>query len=873
MIPNRIRLRNFMSHENMDLDLTAIHAAVLTGSNGAGKSAILESIIWALWGKCRSDNDEVIRIGQAECQVELTFECEGALYRVTRRRSTKKGVATQLELCYIPDSVDTDKNIPMTGAGVKETQLRINDLLKIDYETFTASVFLGQGKSDTFTVAKPTERKALLGEILGLSQYDILAQGARDRGRIASVAVDSLEGTIARLRARAMEAGDLDGALVASKLASDQAAAARQALDELLAKLQAEALLTAAAAAEALRHEQARLAAVAILARIDGEILGLRGQAVIPATRADVEQAHTVWQQLTAAEATARTRADAWQALQQRIGQEEAQGRDGLHRIDLAIAGREENGRAARRDLERRLEEARTTAAGHAALVTEHAKVQAELAAVEALLPQLEAVQLNGIELRAAYDLLKADGVRIVERCEATAAKITRMDAELGHDGCEATCPLCASSLSGERLANLRTQLIQEMQTDAEKRCEVAEALAQAEPKLEASRAAYVDLRDRIKGQADIQRREVALAGQVSQAADAVSLVVWLESAASVQEVPDTELVALQSERAALVAANLAVSQASLAEQQAVGHDAAGYAVLRGQLAEVAEAPARWAELQQALLAVEQAQSAIARLEGEREGHVRSASEAAIAANEARIRATRHGDCERELAATQSEVIAQRNVERLAQQEVARIEAAITRAQEDAAELVIREVEWNRATEDVRTFKTLDKAFGKGGIQAHAIEAAIPEIEEEANRILGGICENQMRITLVTQRDTKAGTVVETLDVRIEDDAGARPYESYSGGEAFRINFAIRLALSRLLARRAGARLETLVIDEGFGSQDDQGRARLVEAINAVSGEFRRILVVTHIRELRELFNTQIDVTKVRGVSHVRVAG
>ena len=44
-----------------------------------------------------------------------------------------------------------------------------------------------------------------------------------------------------------------------------------------------------------------------------------------------------------------------------------------------------------------------------------------------------------------------------------------------------------------------------------------------------------------------------------------------------------------------------------------------------------------------------------------------------------------------------------------------------------------------------------------------------------------------------------------------------------SGGEAFRVNFAIRVAMSKILARRAGARLQTLVIDEGFGSQDVQG--------------------------------------------------
>jgi ABC-type hemin transport system ATPase subunit len=68
-----------------------------------------------------------------------------------------------------------------------------------------------------------------------------------------------------------------------------------------------------------------------------------------------------------------------------------------------------------------------------------------------------------------------------------------------------------------------------------------------------------------------------------------------------------------------------------------------------------------------------------------------------------------------------------------------------------------------------------------------------------------------------------------TVAIQISDSSGTRDYEMFSGGEAFRVNFAIRLALSEGLAQRAGARLQTLVIDEGFGSQDIQGRQRLVE--------------------------------------------
>ena len=94
----------------------------------------------------------------------------------------------------------------------------------------------------------------------------------------------------------------------------------------------------------------------------------------------------------------------------------------------------------------------------------------------------------------------------------------------------------------------------------------------------------------------------------------------------------------------------------------------------------------------------------------------------------------------------------------------------------------------------------------------------------------------------------------------------------YSGGEAFRVNFAIRIALSRLLAERAGAQLQMLVIDEGFGTQDSQGRERLVQAINSVADDFQRLIVVTHIDELKDLFSTRIDVVKDMNGSKVSVS-
>ncbi len=198
----------------------------------------------------------------------------------------------------------------------------------------------------------------------------------------------------------------------------------------------------------------------------------------------------------------------------------------------------------------------------------------------------------------------------------------------------------------------------------------------------------------------------------------------------------------------------------------------------------------------------------------------------------------------------------------VAERDLGEKRALLQRAEEAAAELLEYEARRKSLIERKGLFDELTLAFGKKGVQALLIETAIPEIEREANALLGRMTDNQMHLTFETQRDTKKGDISETLEIKIADGLGTRDYDAFSGGEAFRLNFAIRIALAKLLARRAGARLETLVIDEGFGSQDTRGRERLVDAITSVQSEFKHILVITHLQELKDLFPVQIEITK-----------
>ena len=180
-------------------------------------------------------------------------------------------------------------------------------------------------------------------------------------------------------------------------------------------------------------------------------------------------------------------------------------------------------------------------------------------------------------------------------------------------------------------------------------------------------------------------------------------------------------------------------------------------------------------------------------------------------------------------------------------------------------QLVAQKEQMQVAKRQYKVYQELGQAFGKNGIQALMIENVLPQLEAETNQILSRLSANQLHVQFITQRAAaakKSTKLIDTLDILIADARGTRAYETYSGGEAFRINFAIRLALARLLSQRAGTALQMLIIDEGFGTQDAEGCDRLIAAINAIAPDFACILTVTHMAQLKEVFQARIEVSK-----------
>lgn len=175
MIPRQLTLQNFLSYRQAKLDFSGLHTACICGANGAGKSSLLEAITWAIWGKTRTaSEDDIIHLGEKNTRVDFEFIYDEEYYRVIRTRQKKGGGTLDFQI------INSNGYKSLSGKNLSDTQKEIIKCLKIDYDTFTNSAYLRQGRADEFMLRKPAERKKILADLLKLDQYEKLAEESKD---------------------------------------------------------------------------------------------------------------------------------------------------------------------------------------------------------------------------------------------------------------------------------------------------------------------------------------------------------------------------------------------------------------------------------------------------------------------------------------------------------------------------------------------------------------------------------------------------------------------------------------------------------------------------------------------------------------------
>jgi exonuclease SbcC len=852
MIPIKLTITGFLSYrDTVELDFTTFELACISGPNGAGKSSLLDAFTWALFGQARKRDDSVINLQSSLAEVALVFQYEGNTYRV--QRTLPKGKTTRLEFQIREPQAGKWK--ALTGETLRNTQENIEHTLRLDYETFVNASFFLQGKADQFTQQKASDRKRILGSILGLEVWETYRQRVNDQRRAVEAEILGLDGRMQEINAELGEELERTQRLEALQVELKQLSKARKTQDQLVEqarKVEASLIEQRKLVGMLARQlESAQLRHGDLTNRLNARIQEREGIAQRVARAQEIETAYATWQ-------SQRAELEHWDEVARRFREHEARRQAPLLEIES------EKGQ-----LTKELEQLTNTEKSVQDQVTNRVELEAKLKTAEQALENAEEAlnQRKGLDVdlqvaRQRQADSRAENPRLKAEMDALKA---RMDQLAQTEG--ATCPLCGRLLE----THDRLQLIDEIANQGK---EMGDKYRANQAFLKEADQLVREIEDHIASLAAVENERITLMQDLTRLKGQLEFIQQAQVAWEMQAAPR-----LAEVRQTLISESYASQARQLlaqidAELKAIGYDAAAHDVCRHQEALSRPAEGEYRALEAARAALQPLQREIEETKVQADKLVAEESQQQHEYNEASARLAAAEAVGPDLDETERllhDLLEQENTQRMevgaAQQKVMVLKdlkvhlKEITSQREQLARLVGQ-------------YKLLDRAFGKDGVPALLIEQALPEIETRANELLERLSEGNMSVRFATQaafKDKKRDDLKETLDILISDGSGTRDYELYSGGEAFRVNFAIRLALSELVAKRAGARLQTLVVDEGFGSQDAQGRQHLIEAINMVSQDFAKVLVISHIDELKEAFPNRIEVEKTERGSTFRV--
>jgi DNA repair protein SbcC/Rad50 len=850
MIPKYLRLSGFLSYRDAtELDFTSFDLACISGHNGAGKSSLLDAITWVLFGQARRRDDAIINSYTNCAEIIFDFWYEDNLYRVQRSKPTGKTALLEL---YVDDG---GRWKPLTEHTLRETEARIQRILRMDFETFTNASFFLQGKADQFAQQRPGDRKRILSSILGLEMWEVYRERAVERRKRSENELNAADSILREINDELNQ--------------EEQRRARLKELQENLERL-VELRQAKTAAFDNLRRlkdsldEQRRMVDM-----LSGQLSALEKRIAARRTslqeRQDECQDHQ--QRLAAApqiEAAyqdwlaARADLERWDGIASNFRQYEAQRSAPLMAIQSERA-RLEASRQALLEQERQVQalEAQLPALQEAieAACLKAAQAQSRLEQKAALEAELVRVQDEQSEAGAENKRLKTDMNELKER-------ISRLEATSG-----AACPLCGQPMA----ENERLQLIAALRTQGTELGDRYRANQDSVRKGEERRAEVTaQIRSLQQVEAELRQQQRLLDQHEDRGRQAQqALEVWRSTGAP--QLAEVERCLSHDDYAQAARQQLAEVDAELAR---IGYDTAAHDAARRKEIEGRKAEASLRQLETARAALAPLQREIGSIEAQLKSEEVEAGKIQESYTDAAAKYAADSAGLPDIAQVEQELFdLQEQENRLRMQVGGAVQAVevLKVLRKRHAEKTAQRAE---IAAHIARLKTLERAFSKDGVPALLIEQALPEIEAQANELLDRLTSGNMSVRFATQKDYKdknRDDKKETLDILISDSAGWREYEMFSGGEAFRVNFAIRLALSRVLAQRAGARLQTLVIDEGFGSQDAEGRQRLIEAINMVQGDFAKILVVTHLEELKEAFPARIEIEKSIQGSRIRV--
>lgn len=256
MRPRRLRVKGYTAFvEEADVDFDGLDLFAITGPTGAGKTSLLQAMTIALYGRAPKLGDDLRQLISPladQAHFHLEFRARGRSYRIARvlHRTRPTTVAFEAQ-------GDDGEWLTLTR-GVREANARVEQILGLDFDSFTKVVLLPQNEFDAFLRGKPDERRSILTRLLSLEVYGRIQQRANQVAGDARTEADLLGNLLERDYAEATQerlaqvrqagaaagaavetltarVGELERAVVAALEARQHRVAHRQAIDDVAA--------------------------------------------------------------------------------------------------------------------------------------------------------------------------------------------------------------------------------------------------------------------------------------------------------------------------------------------------------------------------------------------------------------------------------------------------------------------------------------------------------------------------------------------------------------------------------------------------------------------------------------------------------------
>ena len=861
MKPLRIEITDFGAIAHTEIDLSNVTLSAIAGPNGAGKStAFTVAPRFALFGTTKDGTsvDDMVRCGSTEASVTFDFEHQGDVWRVIRTRSTKGRGKSTLELQRMVECGNGMESWHSeSGASIAETQKKIIDLLGLNDDTFVASSMILQGDAGNFTKRRPGERKAILAQILQLDQYEVLQEKAKAKASETNISLERIKAQTTAINERlaGRDSLEVDKLTVETQMLTlgnniRKTETALQDAQVGLAGLQAKinqadelgarveglrkdlATKTMERDRQQLRRDDAQkiIDQEPVILDAVAEYDGLRDQ--ITALRVKKNQQKGIFEEASRLKNELTTVEDS-------LGKTVAE----IQRIEGSLADRP------------RLER---TKADHDSAIARLAQCQKELEEDKRL---VAAVKDAEDKLLLAEDRYLNNEKVYEQRISGLEIKVAMLADANCIDPDRAQCKFLADAVRAkDELQTVRTEF-DTWKDDADKEIAVWQAVLKTNK----------DKRTEYFTSMKINPLEPY---ELQQTIDKLK--------------PDVELLTALSAMEPLLA-NLKSQRTDVETRQTdintrLEDMRNQYRELSDGLKELPVKEKRLAELQQLvdlkdkLLAARESEASATALLEALATEIETLTKQITTLEQEHTSLLGNSDTLHQAAQDKvNDLRATLNTYRTEQTSLTAklggIQAQLDALENDAKQHETLLAEMAPLAKKLARWQTLAKAFGRDGIQALILENAVPELERIANDILGQMSGGKNYLRFETQKELKSRSgMAETLDIIVGDWAGERIYETYSGGEQLRIDFAIRFALAEMLARRAGSRVDWLTIDEGFGSQSDEFLPMVIEAVQNVASRFGMVLVISHVKAVQEAFEQRIIFCPDHEVTEVMVA-